>query len=293
MAGLRDIKRRLVSVKNTKKITYAMKLVSAAKLRRAQESVTKSREYTTSLVRLIRDLTAQAGTIDFEHPLMAARPEVMNVGLLIIGGSRGLCGGYNTNVNRKIESAYKEIQVQYPRASVKAIAIGKKAAEYLRRVGKSYEISYEQLSEDANKWPIDEICFQAEQQFIRGEIDALYILFTHFKSALSMKVELQKLLPLESMEKTGEIAQVPPTIVEPSLRAVLMAAMARIMRSRVRQAGLDAKASEQASRMTAMDSATKNAGDIIRKLQLTYNKLRQAGITGELLDIIGGAEAIK
>lgn len=294
MAGLRDIKRRLVSVKNTKKITYAMKLVSAAKLRRAQESVTKSREYTNALVKLIRDLTAQSATLDFEHPLAAARSSVKNVGLIVVGGGRGLCGGYNTNVNRRIESAYKEILAAHPGAAVKATIVGKKPAEYFRRVGKSYEHSYEQLPEDANRWPIEEICLRAEGRFLSGEIDALYIVFTHFKSALSMTLELQKLLPMEPVSEGGQAGgAAAPTIIEPSLKAVLMAAMARIMRSRVRQAALDAKASEHASRMTAMDAATKNAGDLIRRLQLTYNKLRQAGITGELLDIIGGAEAIK
>lgn len=294
MAGLRDIKRRLVSVKNTKKITYAMKLVSAAKLRRAQESVTKSREYTAALTRLIKDVTSLAQNLDFNHPLAAVRPDVKNVGLIIIGGGRGLCGGYNTNVNRKIEVAYREIQAKYPGAGIKTFAVGKKPAEYLRRVGKEYVASYEQLPEDANKWPVDEICMKVEGQFIAGEIDALYVIFTHFKSALSMTVEMQKLLPMEAASDSAVAgAPVPPTIVEPSLERVLMSAMARIMRSRVRQAALDAKASEQASRMTAMDAATKNAGDLIKKLQLTYNKLRQAGITGELLDIIGGAEAIK
>lgn len=291
MAGLRDIKRRLVSVKNTKKITYAMKLVSAAKLRRAQESVTKSREYTAALTRLINDVAGLAQNLNFNHPLAANRAEVKNVGLLVIGGGRGLCGGYNTNVNRKIEAAYKEINAQHPGAEIKTIAIGKKPAEYLRRVGKPYVASYEQLPEDANRWPIDEICMKAEGHFIAGHTDALYVIFTHFKSALSMTVELQKLLPMQA-NVSASTTQAPPTIVEPSLERVLMSAMARVMRSRVRQAALDAKASEQASRMTAMDAATKNAGDLIKKLQLTYNKLRQAGITGELLDIIGGAEAI-
>ena len=294
MAGLRDIKRRLVSVKNTRKITYAMKLVSAAKLRRAQEAVVKSREYTAALNRMLRELMHEAGDLDIKHPLAEVRPTVGNVGLIVVGGSRGLCGGYNTNVNRKIESAYREIKAAHPQANILATVVGKKPAEYFRRVNKPYVESFENLSDDANQWPIEELCLKAEGQFIAGEIDELYIIYTHFKSALTMTLELNKLLPMDAGGKTVEIG-VPSgrTIVEPSLERVYLAAMARVMRSQIRQSALNAKASEQASRMTAMDAATKNAGDLIKKLQLTYNKLRQAGITGELLDIIGGSEAIK
>ncbi len=294
MAGTRDIKRRLVSVKNTRKITYAMKLVSAAKLRRAQESVVKSREYTTALNRMINEIMREAGDKEFRHPLSEVRDSVKNVGVIVIGGSRGLSGAYNTNVNRRIESAYKEIKAKHPQAEIRATIIGRKPAEYFRRTKKAYVESHEQLPEDANKWPVAEICLKAEQQFISGEIDALYIIFTHFKSALTMTVEFNQLLPMESVvTNDGQQSAPGQTIVEPNLERVYLAAMARVMRAKVRQAALDAKAGEQASRMTAMDAATKNAGDLIKKLQLQYNKLRQAGITSELLDIIGGAEAIK
>lgn len=293
MAGTRDIKRRLVSVKNTRKITYAMKLVSAAKLRRAQESVVKSREYTNALNRMLNDVMQEAGDAELRHPLAEVRGAVRNVGIIVIGGSRGLSGAYNTNVNRRIESAYKEVKAKHPQAEIKATIIGRKPAEYFRRTKKPYVESHEQLSEDANKWPVAEICLKAEQQFLSGEIDELYIIFTHFKSALNMTVEFRQLLPMEGMKATEVQSFNGQTIVEPSLERVFLAAMARVMRSKVRQAALDAKAGEQASRMTAMDAATKNAGDLIKKLQLQYNKLRQAGITSELLDIIGGAEAIK
>lgn len=292
MASTRDIKRRLVSVKNTRKITYAMKLVSAAKLRRAQESVVKSREYTTALNKMLNELMQEAGDKEFSHPLAEVRP-VKNVGIIVIGGSRGLSGAYNTNVNRRIESAYKEVAAKHPGAQIKATVIGRKPAEYFRRTNKPYIESHEQLPEDANKWPIAEICLKAERQFMDGEIDELYIIFTHFKSALSMTVEFKQLLPMEGVKNEGQQAVPGQTIVEPSLERVYLAAMARVMRSKVRQAALDAKAGEQASRMTAMDAATKNAGDLTKKLQLQYNKLRQANITSELLDIIGGAEAIK
>lgn len=293
MAGTRDIKRRLVSVRNTRKITYAMKLVSAAKLRRAQESVVRSREYTETLGKLIGELAAELRNVDFSHPLAENRTEIKNVGVLVIGGGRGLCGGYNTNVNRKIEAVYRELSEKRPGANIKAIVVGKKPAEYFRRVQKSYETSYEVLSEDANRWPLEEICLTVENAFLTGQIDELYIVYTKFKSALSMTVQFDKLLPLEGGVSEDTNAQSSGVVVEPSLKRVVESALVRVLRSKIRQAALDAKASEHASRMTAMDAATKNAGDLIRRLQLAYNKLRQAGITAELLDIIGGAEAIK
>ena len=294
-AGTKEIRRRLHSVKNTKKITYAMKLVSAAKLRRAQESVTRSREYTNAIQILLAELLSQIDATQTTHPLMEAHHDVKKVRLLIAGGSRGLCGGYNTNVNKRIEAAYQEIRTKHPGAEIDAVILGKKPAEYFRRTQKNYSKSYEALSEDANVWPIDEVCREIETNFVRGEVDEVYLLFTHFKSAMSMTVRFDKLLPMDastlSATHTGSV-QSGVTLFEPSVREVFSAVIPRILRSRVRQACLDAKASEQASRMTAMDAATKNAGELIKKLELKYNKLRQSGITSELLDIIGGAEAL-
>lgn len=293
MAGLKEIKRRITSVKNTKKITYAMKLVSAAKLRRAQESVTQSREFFNRLRVLCSEVTAQIGNADFTHPLMEAR-EVKKIGILIIGGSRGLCGGYNTNVNKKIESTLKQLAKDKPSVDLKLFVMGRKPAEHLRRTNRPYETSYEALPEDANLWPIDEVCNNLEEQFVKGELDEVYVMYTHFKSALSMQVKFERLLPMSAdLAESETPTQVPYTLIEPDVESVIKKLFSWVVRSTVRQAALNAKAAEQASRMTAMDAATKNAGDLIHRLTLTYNKLRQTGITAELLDIIGGAEAIK
>ena len=299
MAGLRDIKRRLTSVKNTKKITYAMKLVSAAKLKRAQDAVVRSRDYTKSLQRLVGELTVELGAKEFAHPLCENRPTIKNIALIVVGGNRGLCGGYNTNVNRKIESFTKEVASNYPGATIKNFAMGRKPAEYLRRTNRSIEISYEDLSEDPTKWSYDEVLNTVEEKFLKGEFDKVFVMYTQFRSALSMTVEIETLLPMASSitEDTSSMFAAKntfpgKTIIEPSVEEAFLAALSRVFRVRLLQAALDAKASELASRMTAMDSATKNAGDLIKKLQLKYNKLRQAGITAELLDIIGGAEAV-
>lgn len=296
MAGLKEIKRRLVSVKNTKKITYAMKLVSAAKLRKAQEAVQKSRAYSDELHNLLVELVQEVGSLDFSHPLLEVRAQVKKVGIIVIGGSRGLCGGYNTNINKKIEFFYNE-QKKVGITDVSSTLVNKKPAEYYRRVHRKYLRSYENLSEDAIKWPVDEFCGELEKDYINGEVDEVYMIYTKFKSALSQTVMLEKILPMDAaLSLKSETASAPRsagvTKFEPSVEDVFSSLIPRILRSRVRQACLDAKASEFGSRMTAMESATKNAGDLIRKLQLLYNKLRQSRITSELLDILGGAEAI-
>lgn len=295
MAGLKEIKRRIVSVKNTKKITYAMKLVSAAKLRRAQESALQSRAFHEKLLKMAGEVSAQVEGGEFSHPLMETR-EVRRIGILIVGGSRGLCGGYNTNVHKKIDSVLKDLSVTKPNTEVKLFVLGKKPAEYLRRVKRAYDVSHEALPEDANVWPIDALCGELEELFMNQQLDEVYVLYTHFKSALSMQVRFDKLLPLTkemAQSDAGASHVVPYTLIEPDIESVMQKLFSWVVRSTVRQACLNAKAAEQASRMTAMDAATKNAGDLIHRLTLTYNKLRQTGITAELLDIIGGAEAVQ
>lgn len=294
MAGLKEIKRRLRSVRNTKKITYAMKLVSAAKLRKAQESVVRTREYSNALNDLLATLVRETKNLDLAHPLMEARSEVRNICLLVIGGGRGLCGGYNTNVNKLVESTIRSLKARHPGAAIASVLMGKKPAEYYRRVRRDYSVAHEQLGEDANLWPIEEITREIELAFAAGTYDEVYVIFTRFKSAISMVPTCEKLLPLEAQgiatETTGTTTG--SAIFEPSAADVYGAIIPRIVRMKVRQAALDAKASEQGSRMTAMDAATKNAGELSYSLQLKFNKVRQSRITSELLDILGGAEAL-
>jgi F-type H+-transporting ATPase subunit gamma len=293
MAGLKELKRRLESVKNTKKITYAMKLVSAAKLKKAQDAVTRSNEFGTALRGVLATLAASQEKGGRLHPLMEAR-EVRNVRVIVVGGSRGLAGGYNANVNRRVEQAARELRDRYIDASISFSVIGKKPAEFFRRSKMPYVVSYEDLPDEALRWPIEELCRSVETEFVEGKIDEVFILYTRFKSALSVSVEVERILPLEVGEQdhVEELTPQPKVLFEPSPEQVFEALVPRIFRSLVRGACLNAKASEHGSRMTAMDAATKNAGDLIDRLQLHYNKLRQTGITSELLDIVGGAEAL-
>lgn len=303
MPGLKDIKRRIRSVHNTKKITYAMKLVSSAKLKKAQIAVTEARAYTNALAELLGALGESLSRDQLSHPLMQSHSAVKNVRLLIIGGGRGLCGSYNTNLNKRVEAAYKELTDKYPEAEISATLIGKKVGEYFRRVKRPFVKSYEEdLDENAALWPIDEICRELEQAYLNGSLDEVYVVFTRFKSAISIKPRVDKLLPLDpesfaaELEKEageGPIEHSGDMLFEPSPAQVFEALIPRILRTVVRQAGLDAKASEHGSRMVAMEAATNNAGDLLHALTLKHNKLRQSAITSELLDIIGGAEAVE
>lgn len=298
MAGLKEIRRRLKSVNNTKKITYAMKLVSAARLRKTQEAVLRSRAYTDALKGVLAQLQSDS---EFSHPLLDPRPEVKRVRLLILGGARGLCGAYNTNINRRVESFYREKgqgQGQRQGVEVTATILGKKPAEYFRRVERPYLEAIEALPDDPTMWPTDEVCKRLEVEFLKGGFDELYILYTRFRSAISMSATVERLFPLDREAiSVSKSASTPAglggsTLFEPGAQMVFDAVVPRIVRAMVRQAALDTKASEHASRMTAMDSATKNASDLIGNLTLERNKLRQTGITNQLLDIVGGAEAL-
>ncbi|MDZ4785263.1 MAG: ATP synthase F1 subunit gamma [bacterium] len=294
MAGLKTIKRRLVSIKNTRQITRAMKLVSAAKLNRAQEAVARSREYSNALNKVISAILAEMGAGDISHPLMTPREEVKNIKLLVIGGSRGLCGAFNTNINKAVEGFLKERKGG--NYSIDAVLVGRKPAEYFRRMNYKFSKSYEKLPENPNLWPLQEIAQDLEIDYISGRVDEVYLVYTNFKSVMTQKVKVEKLLPFQldaaDLKVANEAEGSGLTIYEPSSEKVFARLIPRLMRMKIQQAALEEKAGEHASRMTAMDSATKNAGELREKLQLAHNRLRQSNITSQLLDVVGGAEAL-
>lgn len=294
MPSKKDIDRRIKSVKNTKKITYAMKLVSAAKLKRAQDSVLNSRVYTDSLKQTLSLLQASTSEGKLSDPLMEVRA-VKNITIIVAGGSRGLAGGYNSNLNKKVEAMIAQLNNENNGIQINFVIVGKKPAEYFRRTSRSYDSSYEELPEEVLKWPIIDVCKEIEKNFTDKKIDEVYVLYTKFKSAMSLVPTFERILPLSPDIASNDKSSTGGGKVkfEPSADEVLAKVIPLIFRSLIQQACLDAKASELASRMTAMDAATKNAGELIEKLTLMSNKLRQGKITSELLDIIGGAEAIK
>ena len=301
MAGLKDIERRIKSVKNTKKITFAMKLVSTAKLKKAQENISNFRVYTDYMNSLVETLVNTKVSESIQNKLFEKR-EVRSVLLIVVGSSRGLAGGYNSNLMKKLSLIENDIKIiNSKKSSIKFdyLVLGKKPNEFLKKTGKHIVQGFENLTEDPNSWGINEIALKVEDDFTQSKYDEVYVVYTKFISTLSMNVVVDKVLPIEDtylpnlqdLDKK-ESNSTKKVLLEPSIQEVFNTIIPKIFRSNFLRACFDTKASEHASRMTAMDAATKNAGDLIESLQLTYNKLRQSGITSELLDIIGGAEAI-
>lgn len=288
MAGLKETRERINSVKNTKKITYAMKLVSAAKLGRAQDAAKSFSIYNESLTGLLNNtLRAMDGVAT--HPLTSKKESVNKIAVIVVGANRGLCGGFNANVNKALDAfiASKSENLDF-------YIYGKKPAEYFRSKKIEYVESYENLSDYPDAWGIENTLDKLVNEFSENKVQEVYVIYTKFKSALSMQAISNKLLPLtvEKAEEEQEVEGSKPEKFEPSAKDVYSELLPRVIRASLRRAILDSKAGEHASRMTAMDAATKNAGDLIESLTLTYNKARQNGITSEMLDIVGGAEAI-
>jgi|GEM_PF-155816 len=315
MASLREIRLRVDSVKSTKKITYAMKLVAAAKLKRAQEAAQRGRSYTLQLNEMLSGLVSELGVDGVSSPFLVNSDvnSQSNKGtsskalLVIFGGARGLCGGYNTNLHRAMEvwiASQNSSSGKAGKRELEILTVGRKPAEYCRRVGRKTLKSFEEVPEDAAKWPIEEAATLIEERFLSGEVSEVYFLVTKFKSAISMTPTVAKLLPMDAgslaaqalldqgSAKTAAATNTGVTLFEPSAQQVFAAILPRLLRSKLRQGAFDAKASETGARMTAMDAATKNAGELIDKLTRLRNKLRQNGITSQLLDIVGGAEAV-
>ena len=289
MAGLKEIKRRIKSVQNTKKITYAMKLVSAAKLRKAQDWLMRARDFTHELDELLRDIVNEQDRA-LAHPLMERRETVRRVRVIVIGGRRGLCGAYNSNLNRAAEALLLKnagsIETEF-------VLLGKKPAEYFRRRKYPYLQTLEDLSDNANEWPLGELYRDCEAAFLNGTVDEVWIMFTRFRSALSVQVQTERFLPFEADFSGVSSGAKGVTKYEPSPEAIFAALLPKYAHSKLLLACLESKTSEQGSRMTAMDAATENAGDLMDRLTLTHNKLRQAGITADILDIIGGSENLE
>ncbi len=288
MPSLRDIKRKITSVKKTQQITKAMKMVAAAKLRRAQERVIAARPYSRKMLAVIANL---AGRVErAQHPLLAKR-EPRKVKLLVLTSDRGLCGAYNTNILRKAVEAVKQFKAEGK--DVKVNVVGRKGRDFFRKrpgytLGKVWSelgmIDYEKAA-DVGK--------NIVERFAAGETDEVYLLYNEFKSVMQQKVTLEKLLPVEPPTETDPFMAAVDYLYEPSAEAILSSILPKHIEVQVYRSMLESQASEMGSRMTAMDSATRNAKDMIERLTLKFNKQRQAAITKEISEIVGGAEAQK
>ncbi len=289
MPSLRDIRRRISSVKSTQQITKAMKMVAAAKLRRAQEAITKARPYATLLEQSLTRVAARAGTEESAaHPLLASRP-VKRVELVVITSDRGLAGGFNSNVVRRAQRFLTENADKYEEITLSTI--GKKGRDSLkaRKVAlrKDYTGVHAKLSFDK----AHEIAGELSARFLSGEVDAVFLLFNEFKNAIAQVVRLKQFLPVETgpAEATASV----DFLYEPSRTELLADIVPRHLEVQVFRALLDSAASEHGARMTAMEAATRNADEMIGALSLQYNRARQAYITKELSEIVSGAESLK
>lgn len=290
MSNLKEIRRRIGSVKNTKQITRAMKLVSAAKLRRAQEAAVSGRGFSERLKEVLATVSAAASS-DFSHPLLEAREEVNARRVIVIAGERGLCGAYNTSVFKAVEKQ----DIRAAECDLDFVPVGRRTVAYARQNSWKVSSEYEGLPEDAGRWPIAEIVEQQVRAFIAGECDEVVLYYTEFVSAMTQHVKREVILPFsvelgtDTAQEGGE--QLNDAKTDPPAEELIGKMIPLLINTRLTQAALESKASEHASRMTAMDSATRNADELMDTLRLFYNRARQSAITTELIDIVGGAEA--
>ncbi|MDA8101318.1 MAG: ATP synthase F1 subunit gamma [Nitrospiraceae bacterium] len=288
MPSLRDIKRKITSVKKTQQITKAMKMVAAAKLRRSQDRVISARPYARKMISVIASLAARVERA--QHPLLAKR-EPKRVKLVILSSDRGLCGAYNTNIIRKAIEAVREFQAQGK--EVKVNIVGRKGRDFFRKRA-NYTLG--QTWTDLGMIDYDKAAVIGKnivERFTAGETDEVYLLYNEFKSVIQQKVTLEKLLPIEPPAEADPFQTSVDYLYEPSAEAILSSILPKHVEVQVYRSLLESQASEMGARMTAMDSATRNAKDMIDRLTLKFNKQRQAAITKEISEIVGGAEALK
>jgi len=289
MATLRDIKARIVGVKNIQQITKAMKMVSAARLRKAQENIINARPYSRKIYDVLNNLLSVEK--DYEHPFLDVRT-VNNVAIVVVTSDRGLCGGFNSNI---IKTVTDEIRNNYSEAeNCSLFCVGKKGYDYFRtreyKLGESFPGAFANLKFEFAA----SLANTLTNKFLSGEVDKVVLIYNEFKSAVQQVVTVKQLFPLEAVgsdEKPDE--NVSEFIYEPDKASIINSLLPRIINSQIWTILLDSYAAELGARMTAMELATENAKEMIRSLQITYNKERQAAITSEILEIVSGANALK
>jgi len=287
MASLKSIKKRIISVKNTRQITKAMKMVSAAKLRRAQENVVAARPYAKKLGEVLQSL---AGNLSGDlHPLLENR-EGGNLLLIVVTSDRGLCGGFNANICKAAERFINEQGDGYDRISL--LTVGRKGFEFLKNRHTIF-MNATHLLAKPNYQATALLAQDVIDVFLARTFDRVILLYNAFRSVMSQDITFQQLLPIEPGEKGATEENPVEYIYEPSVGELLAEILPKNIEVQIFKSILESVASEHGARMTAMDSASKNANEMIGKLTLQYNRARQAAITTELMEIISGSESIK
>ena len=285
MANLKEIRSRITSVGSTMQITSAMKMVSAAKLKRAQDAITQMRPYANKLTELLEKVSA---TLDSSGGgVYAQERKVTNVLFVTITSNRGLCGGFNAYIIKRAKTLIDE---EYTNANVNILSIGKKSTEHFNKNGFNIIGDHDSLFADLNFENVSEIAQRIMQQYVCGDYDKVVLIYNQFKNAATQIVMTENFLPITRNEKK-EIA-IEDYIFEPTKQEIVDQLIPKSLKTQLFKAVLDSHAAEHGARMTAMHKATDNAGELKKELTLTYNKARQAAITGEILEIVGGAEAL-
>jgi len=287
MAGLKAIKRRISGAKNTRKITRAMKMISAARLRRAQQRITELRPYALKTSELLASVAARVNPEEDLHPLLRRREE-KRVLIVVLTSDRGLAGAFNASIAKRGYAMWKQLEAEGK--EVGFAIIGRKGGDFFRRRGAKIDKVFHGIFENLSSVKAGEIGRYIVGRYVEGELDAAYLVYNEFKSAISQAVTVEQILPVK-VEETADASQ--DYIYEPSQRALLDRLLPMYMEVTSYRALLESVASEHGARMTAMDNAMRNASDVIDRLTLQYNRARQAAITKELMEIIGGAEALK
>lgn len=289
MASLKDIRIRIDSTKNTQQITKAMKLVSAAKLRKAQHNITNMRPYAVTLKQVICNIAA---TQKVSHPLMTKKASVKNVLLVVLTSDRGLCGGFNSNINKFADRYIAENKSNYEK--IDFVFIGKRGTDYFARKNVRGIDNITKLDKDISYDFAKGVAEKLIAHYESGNYDEIRMVYNEFKSAISQKVVAETLLPVEFDKSSFEgTTFAPDMIFDPSPEVIIEDLLKKNFNLQVYRAMSESIASEHGARMTAMENASNNARDMIAKLTLTYNKARQEKITTELIEIVSGAESLK
>ena len=287
MANLKEVRARIQSVNSTQQITKAMKMVAAAKLRKAQEAITKMRPYSHKLSSLLQNLSAAAVDTDFESPFMAVR-EPNRILLVTITSDRGLCGGFNANIIKAATQIYHQ---EYAGKEVSLLCIGKKGYEFLNKRMPRVHGEFHQIFSNLSYVAVQEAAEWIMKSFANQEFDKVVVVYNEFKNVATQIVREEQFLPFIASTQVKNQSNA-DYIYEPDQLSILSELIPKALGMQLYKAVLDSNASEQGARMTAMEKATENAGELLKELKLTYNRTRQASITTEILEIVGGAEAL-
>ncbi len=287
MATIREIRRRIRSVQNTAKITKAMELVAASKMRRAQQRALAGRPYAERLIWVLADLAETLPQMDPDtlHPLLRRR-EVRATGIVLITPNRGLCGGLPGSVNRRASALILDLG-----SAAKLVAVGRKGRDFFRRANVAIRAEFAELGDYPEYLAVLPIARVVIEDYLAGEVDQVFLVYPFFVNTMTQEPRVAQLLPVEPPEQTATRAV--DYIYEPGREAVLAELLPRYIEMQIYEAILEGIASEQSARMVAMRNATDAAEEMIQELTLTYNKARQEQITKELLDIVGGVEGLK